>query len=89
MHPVLTQVDSRHGSTSPGTTPAQVRSLFGWQSLEVWAVGPSTAFHLHVPKLWARIIPGKCSVKSNTKSKKLYVRLYKERDAEWRYLKGF
>ncbi|KAK2080569.1 hypothetical protein QBZ16_000423 [Prototheca wickerhamii] len=67
----------------------QVRSLFGWQSLEVWAVGPSTAFHLHVPKLWARIIPGKCSVKSNTRSKKLYVRLYKERDAEWRYLKGF
>ncbi|KFM23843.1 Pre-mRNA-processing factor 40-like protein A [Auxenochlorella protothecoides] len=67
----------------------RVRTAFDWQSLEVWAVGQIQAFHLHVPKLWGRILPGKCGIKVNVRTKKLFVCLYKETDAEWRYLKGF
>ncbi|KAL6768595.1 hypothetical protein ACKKBF_B11355 [Auxenochlorella protothecoides x Auxenochlorella symbiontica] len=70
-------------------TKDQVRTAFDWQSLEVWAVGQIQAFHLHVPKLWGRILPGKCGIKVNVRTKKLFVCLYKETDAEWRYLKGF
>lgn len=71
------------------TLPVQVRTAFDWQSLEVWVVGQIQAFHLHVPKLWGRILPGKCGIKVNVRTKKLFVCLYKETDAEWRYLKGF
>lgn len=78
-----------HGAHPRPPPPVQVRVAFGWQSLEVWAVGQGHALHLHVPKLWGRILPGKCGVKVNTRTRKLSVCLYKETDAEWRYLKGF
>lgn len=39
--------------------------LFGSQHLEMWAVGASTAYHLHVPKLYGKVVTKKCSVKVN------------------------
>lgn len=63
--------------------------MFGWQSLELWVVCPSMAHHLYVPKLWGRILPGKSRVKLNFKKNKVFLCLYKESDAEWKYLKGF
>ncbi|KAL4419953.1 hypothetical protein ABPG75_007051 [Micractinium tetrahymenae] len=66
----------------------QVRVLFGGQHLEMWAVGASVAYHLHVPKLYGKVVTKKCSVKVNQKAKKVYLLLHKECDAEWRFLKG-
>lgn len=48
--------------------PVQVRTLFGEQRLEMWAVGGAAAYRLHVPRLYGRVIPAKCSVKVNQAS---------------------
>ena len=39
--------------------------LFGAQHLEVWAVGQAAAYHLHLPRLYGRVITKKCRVKVN------------------------
>ena len=46
----------------------QVRVLFGVLSLEMWAVGQGAAYHLHLPRLYGRVVPKKCSVKVNQAS---------------------
>ena len=43
----------------------QVRVLFGVLSLEMWAVGQGAAYHLHLPRLYGRVVPKKCKVKVN------------------------
>lgn len=50
--------------TSPPTR-SQVRTLFGTQSLEMWAVGAAGAYRLHLPRLYGRVLPHKCRVKVN------------------------
>ena len=75
--------------TLPEAVPiASVRSMITEKSLEVWAIGIEGSYRLHVPRLYGRVIPPKCQVKVNEKKKKVYVMLYKEKDAEWRFLKG-
>ena len=44
----------------------QVRVLFGERSLEMWAVGQAAAYHLHLPRLYGRLIVHKCGVKVAT-----------------------
>jgi hypothetical protein len=44
---------------------SQVRVMFGERQLEMWAVGQAAAYHLHVPRLYGRIIVKKCKVKVN------------------------
>ncbi|KDD72145.1 hypothetical protein H632_c3791p0, partial [Helicosporidium sp. ATCC 50920] len=66
---------------------SDVRTLFGAQSLEVWAVSPAAAHRLSVPKLWGRVVPSRCRVR--TKGARVTVVLHKESDAEWRFLKGY
>jgi hypothetical protein len=36
---------------------AQVRTLFAERAVEVWAVGSTAAYHLHLPRLYGRTLP--------------------------------
>jgi hypothetical protein len=73
----------------PESVPlASVRSLITERSLEVWAVGQEGMYRLHVPRLYGKVLPNRCKIKVNESKKKLYVVLYKEKDTEWRFLKG-
>lgn len=65
-----------------------VRTLVTERSMEVWAVGREGAYHLHVPRLYGRVLPPRTKVKVNEKRKKVYVTMHKETDAEWTFLKG-
>jgi hypothetical protein len=65
-----------------------VRSLITERSLEVWAVGTEGMYRLHVPRLYGKVLPNRCKIKVNESKKKVYVVLHKEKDAEWRFLKG-
>lgn len=67
---------------------ASVRSLITERSLEVWAVGNDGMYRLHVPRLYGKVLPSRCKIKVNESRKKVYVVLHKEKDAEWRFLKG-
>lgn len=58
------------------------------RELEMWAEGASTAYHLHVPKLYSRIIPDLCRKRSSSKHLKLHITLQKERNIPWKFLKG-
>ena len=62
--------------------------MFRPGAVEMWAVGGSTAFHLHLPKLYGRVVPERCAFKANSQRKKVYLLLHKQADAEWRFLKG-
>ena len=66
----------------------QVRILFTTQSLEMWAVGATAAFHIHIPKLYQPVVLERCTFKANSQRKKIYLLLHKRADAEWRFLKG-
>eukprot|EP00887_Chlorella_sp_A99_P000159 scaffold16.g159.t1 len=41
----------------------QVRVVYTPQSLDAWAVGRAAAYHLHLPRLWGRIIVKRCGFK--------------------------
>ncbi len=47
----------------------QVCTLFGAQSLEMWAVGEAGAYRLHLPRLYGRVLPHKCRAKVNQVSR--------------------
>lgn len=72
----------------PPAPPPQVRTKFGERSLEVWAVGAQAAYHLYIPRLYGRLILKKCRVRVKPASRKVYLLLHKESDAEWRFLKS-
>ena len=57
-----------HPPHSAAVSYPQVRVLFGERSLEMWAVGQAAAYHLHLPRLYGRLIAHKCSVKVSTVS---------------------
>ena len=67
---------------------AQVHVVFEERSLEVWAEGAIITHHLHVPKLYSRILPARCKVKANSKRMRVYILLHKDSDIQWRFLKG-
>lgn len=54
----------------------------------MWAEGCNATYHLHVPKLYSRILPQKCKVKANSKRMRIYILLYKGIDIPWLFLKG-
>lgn len=62
--------------------------LYKERELEVWAEGCNATYHLHVPKLYSRILPQKCKVKANSKRMRIYILLYKGIDIPWLFLKG-
>ncbi len=70
------------------TLTCQVRVKFWPTSLEMWAVGNHAAYHLHVPRLYGRVVVKKCMLKVNSRTRKVFLCLCKEADAEWRFLKG-
>ena len=51
-------------------------------------MGAEAAYHLHLPKLYSRVVPRRCSFRVSPKSRRLTVLLHKVADAEWRFLKG-
>lgn len=67
---------------------AQVHLSCKERELEVWAEGSNTTYHLHVPKLYSRILPERCKIKANSKRMRIYILLYKEFDIPWLFLKG-
>lgn len=71
-----------------GVALNNVRTKFGERSLEVWAIGELAAYRVHVPLLYGKILPNRCTVKVNQKKKKVFVVLFKETNSEWRFLKG-
>lgn len=58
------------------------------RELEFWADGTTKTYHMHVPKLYGRILPERCKVKANSKRQRIYVILHKDSDISWRFLKG-
>ncbi len=62
--------------------------MFQHRSVDLWAVGERTAYHLRINKLYGSILPERCKVKLSSSQDKLYVILHKQADAEWRFLKG-
>ena len=56
--------------------------------VEVWAVGQAAAYRLHLPRLYGRVVPGKCIIKVNSQRQKVYLLLYKLCDAPWPFIKG-
>ena len=67
---------------------SSVRSLSTERSLEVWAVGELGAYHVHLPRLYGRVLSDRTKVKVNQGKKKVFILLHKEKNAEWGYLKG-
>lgn len=70
------------------TAPQQMRVLFKERSVEMWAVGEVAAYHLHIPKLYGRVLPQRCTLKIGKASGKVYLILRKDSDAPWKYLRG-
>ena len=66
---------------------AQVHAVFGERSVEMWAVGKQ-AFHFHVPRLYSRIVPEGCRVKTNSRRLCVYLLLQKATGLSWHFLKG-
>ena len=66
----------------------QVRVAYRPTSVEMWAIGASAAYHIHLPKLYQVIVPERCTFKANSQRQKVYLLLHKQADAEWRFLKG-
>lgn len=67
---------------------SSVRSMITERSLEVWAVGKEAAYRVHVPRLYGKIIPARCALKVKESKKRVVVVLFKEKDTEWRFLRG-
>ena len=65
-----------------------MRCKFGARSLDVGAVGAAAAYRLHVPLLYGRVLPARCSVRVRPASRRLVVVLRKEGDAPWAGLRG-
>lgn len=60
----------------------QVRTLFGPDFLEMWAVGGGAAYHLHLPSLYGRLQPKKCGFKVNQVRGEQRLRLWEDTNAQ-------
>ena len=70
-----------------GEPALEVRSVILERSLDVWVIGKAKAYHLHIPKLWGKVVPAKCKTWIS-ESRRLRIVLFKEADGEWKYLRG-
>ena len=58
-------------------------------SLEAWFVGRAgTAYHLDVPRLYGNVLPERTAVIAREDKHRVTVKLHKEKDGEWKFLKG-
>lgn len=57
-------------------------------SLEAWAVGKEAAYHLHIPKLYGKILPERSKVVAKEGRNRIILILHKEKNSEWCFLKG-
>jgi hypothetical protein len=67
-------------------TQENVKTLFTQRSIDVWIIGKEAAYSLYVPRLYGAIVPKRCSV--SVSKTRVTLRLFKERDIEWKFLKG-
>ncbi len=65
-----------------------VRVAFTETGAELWAVCAGGAYRLHLPRLYRRIIPQRCTVAVAPRSRRLTLRMHKLDSQEWRFLKG-
>lgn len=63
-----------------------VKILFTQRSVDVWIIGTEAAYSLYVPRLYGAIVPKRCSF--SVSKNRVTLRLFKERDIEWKFLKG-
>lgn len=57
-------------------------------SLEAWLIGKEVSYHLHVPKMYGRVLPERSRIVTKEEKNRVTIILCKERDAEWHFLKG-
>ncbi len=62
-------------------------SNFEASSTEIFARGQCFIYHLHLQKMYSKIIPAKCRVKVGREGRHMRVILGKVSDQEWKYLK--
>jgi hypothetical protein len=67
---------------------AGVRVAFSDTAAELWAVCAGGAYRLHLPALYRRIIPARCTVGVAPRSRRVTLRMHKVDSQPWRYLKG-
>lgn len=101
---VYIDLDKHQNSTTSSITAAstKVRSVLTERSIDVWALVEEekekegggggvviiAAYHLFIPMLYGRIIPGKSKVSVSSSSGNVRMSLQKIADGEWRFLKG-
>ena len=69
-------------------TRENVRVKVTQASLEVWMVGERGAYHLNVPKLYGKVLPERSRVVTKEAKNRVIIILHKEKDVEWKFLKG-
>jgi hypothetical protein len=69
-------------------TRSAVRVAFAADAAELWAVCAGGAYRLHLPRLYRRIMPERCTFAVFPRSQRVTLRLYKADSALWRHLKG-
>ena len=69
-------------------TRAAVRVAFTTDAAEMWAVCAGGAYRLHLPHLYRRIVPERCTFGVAPRSRRVTLRLYKAESTLWRYLKA-
>ena len=57
-------------------------------SMEAWLLGKKTAYHLHIPKLYGKVLPERSKIISKEGKKRVTLILHKEKDSEWKFLRG-
>ena len=57
-------------------------------SLEAWFIGGDTAYHLNVPRLYGNVLPERTVVIAKEDKCRVTLKLHKEKDVEWKFLKG-
>jgi hypothetical protein len=69
-------------------TRSAVRVAFAPDAAELWAVCAGGAYRLHLPRLYRRIVPERCTFAVFPKSRRVTLRLYKAESTLWRHLKA-
>eukprot|EP00890_Picochlorum_soloecismus_P004237 jgi/Picsp_1/4814/NSC_02182-R1_cog2072: flavoprotein involved in k+ transport len=69
-------------------TREKVRAKVTQSSLEAWIVGEKGAYHLNVPKLYGKVLPERSRVVTKEAKNRVIIILHKEKDVEWKFLKG-
>jgi hypothetical protein len=74
------------------TVGTQPKCVFGVRTADVWAVGESVAYRLHLPALYKDVVPSRCVAQVVASPRdggaRLIVTLYKCESLPWRMLKA-